>query len=80
MQHPFINDLSDKSLDDLTKTLTDLQGKLNWARRSSNPALVNQMQMVIESYQLEYQKRMDAMYKQQNIEGSINISSDNPRQ
>lgn len=80
MQHPFINDLSDKSLDDLTKTLTDLQGKINWARRSSNPALVNQMQMVIESYQAEYQKRMDAMYKKQNIEGSINISSDNPRQ
>jgi hypothetical protein len=68
MQHPFISDLSDKSLDDLTKTLTDLQG------------LVNQMQMVIESYQSEYQKRMDAMYKKQNIEGSINISSDNPRQ
>lgn len=80
MQHPFISDLSDKSLDDLTKTLTDLQGKLNWARRSSNPGLVNQMQMVIESYQSEYQKRMDAMYKKQNIEGSINISSDNPRQ
>jgi hypothetical protein len=80
MQHPFINDLSDKSLDDLTKTLTDLQGKMNWARRSSNPALINQMQMVIESYQTEYQKRMDAMYKKQNIEGSINISSDNPRQ
>jgi hypothetical protein len=80
MQHPFISDLSDKSLDDLTKTLTDLQGKLNWARRSSNPGLVNQMQMVIESYQSEYQKRMDAMYKKQNIEGSINISSDKPRQ
>lgn len=80
MQHPFINDLSDKSLDDLTKALTDLQSKLTWARRSSNPALINQMQMVIESYQSEYQKRMDAMYKKQNIEGSINISSDNPRQ
>ena len=80
MQHPFINDLSDKSLDDLTKTLTDLQGKLTWARRSMNQPLIHQMQMVIESYNAEYQKRMDAMYKQQNIEGSINISSDNPRQ
>jgi hypothetical protein len=80
MQHPFINDLSDKSLDDLTKTLTDLQGKLTWARRSMNQPLINQMQMVIESYNIEYQKRMDEMYKKQNIEGSINISSDNPRQ
>ena len=80
MQHPFINDLSDKSLDDLTKTLTDLQGKLTWARRSMNQPLIHQMQMVIESYNAEYQKRMDAMYKNQNIEGSINISSDNPRQ
>lgn len=80
MQHPFINDLSDKSLDELTKTLTDLQGKLTWARRSMNQPLIYQMQMVIESYNAEYQKRMDAMYKNQNIEGSINISSDNPRQ
>jgi hypothetical protein len=80
MQHPFINDLSDKSLDDLTKTLTDLQGKLTWARRSMNQPLIHQMQMVIESYNIEYQKRMDEMYKKQNIEGSINISSDNPRQ
>jgi hypothetical protein len=80
MQHPFIHDLSDKSLDDLTKTLTDLQGKLTWARRSMNQPLIHQMQMVIESYNVEYQKRMDEMYKKQNIEGSINISSDNPRQ
>ena len=80
MQHPFIHDLSDKSLDDLTKTLTDLQGKLTWARRSMNQPLIHQMQMVIESYNIEYQKRMDEMYKKQNIEGSINISSDNPRQ
>jgi hypothetical protein len=45
-----------------------------------NQPLINQMQMVIESYNAEYQKRMDEMYKKQNIEGSINISSDNPRQ
>ncbi len=59
MQHPFISDLSDKSLDDLQKTVNDLNGKLNFAFRTGNVALIGQLRMVIESYQTEVSKRID---------------------
>ena len=56
MQHPFITDLSDKSLEDLSKTLSDLNTKLNFAYRMQNGALINQLTFAIESYNSEYKK------------------------
>lgn len=76
MQHPFINNLSEKTLDELSKSLSDLNSKLNFAYRMQNGALINQLKMAIESYNVEYKKRMDEMYKKSNIEKQINISSD----
>jgi len=76
MQHPFITDLSDKSLEDLSKTVSDLNQKLNFAYRAQNGALINQLRMAIESYNTEYKKRIDEMYKKNNIEKQINISSE----
>lgn len=76
MQHPFITDLSDKSLEDLSKTISDLNQKLNFAYRMQNGALINQLHMAIESYRSEYKRRMDEMYKKNNLEKQINISSD----
>lgn len=77
MQHPFINDLSDKSLDDLQTTLQGLYTKLNFAHRMQNQALVQQVTMVIESYKAESNKRMDDIYKKQNIDSRIKISNSN---
>jgi hypothetical protein len=74
MQHPFISDLSDKSLEELQSTITDLQGKLNFAFRMGNSAMISQLRMVIESYQTESAKRLDAMYKKQNLNSSVNVS------
>lgn len=76
MQHPFITDLSDKSLEDLSKTISDLNQKLNFAYRMQNGALINQLNMAIESYNVEYKRRMDEMYKKNNLEKQINVSSD----
>jgi len=76
MQHPFITDLSDKSLEDLSKAISDLNQKLNFAYRMQNGALINQLHMAIESYNGEYKKRMNEMYKKNNLEKQINISSD----
>jgi hypothetical protein len=76
MQHPFITDLSDKSLEDLSKTISDLNQKLNFAYRMQNGALINQLHMAIESYRSEYKRRIDEMYKKNNLEKQINISSD----
>jgi len=74
MQHPFINDLSQKSLEEIQTTIQDLYSKLNFAYRTHNQALVNQLYMVIESYKNESNKRLDQLYKKQNIDNHINIS------
>lgn len=74
MQHPFISDLSEKSLDDLQKTVNDLNSKLNFASRTGNIALIGQLRMVIESYTTEVAKRIDDLYKKQNVQPSINIT------
>ena len=73
MEHQFIVSLTDKNLEELQNTLSDLYGKLNFAYRSGNGALISQIHMVIESYRTEYNKRMDEMIKKQNINAQINI-------
>lgn len=76
MQHPFINDLSDKTIDELQNTINDLTKKLNFVYRSQNGPMINQMLMVLDSYKTEYTKRMDEIYKKQNLNNKINISKD----
>jgi threonine aldolase len=79
MQHPFINDLSDKSLEDLQTTISGLISKLNFASRTGNNALINQLNMALESYKSEYAKKMDNLIKKQNIQSKIKIEKDSNR-
>lgn len=74
MQHPFINNLSDKSLEDLQTTISDLTNKLTFAYRTQNGALIHQLQMVIESYKTEYNKKMDEMINKQKINTKVSIT------
>jgi hypothetical protein len=53
--HPFMPDLSSKSLDDLVKEMNGIYDKMRGQR---NAQLINQMQMVLQGYRDEYQKRM----------------------
>jgi hypothetical protein len=73
MLHPFINDLSDKTIEELQTTISDLTNKLNYAYRTGNQPLIHQMNMVIESYKHEYTKKMDVAIKKQNIDNKISI-------
>lgn len=74
MQHPFITDLSEKNLEELQTTLQGLRSKLNFAYRMQNPALIQQLNMAIGSYQAECNKRLDALYKKQNMDNRINVA------
>jgi hypothetical protein len=74
MQHPFISDLSDKSLEELQTIITGLNNKLTFAHRTSNGSLIHQLSMAIESYRTEYNKKMDEIINKQKI--NINIQSD----
>lgn len=73
MQHPFIGDLSDKTMDELQTTISDLSKKLTFAYRMQNQNMANQVSMVIESYKTEYNNRMDDLFKKQNLQSQIKI-------
>ena len=79
MQHPFINDLSGKTTEELQKTISDLYAKMNFVARSGNQGMLHQMRMVLESYSTEHQKRMDEMYKKHNLETQIQISKNDSK-
>ena len=76
MTHPFINDLSDKTLEELQTTISDLMGKLNFAYRTGNGALINQLLMVIDSYKIEHGKKLDELLKKQGNKTQINIQKE----
>jgi hypothetical protein len=76
MRHPFINDLSNKSLEELQATISTLMGKLTFAYRMGNAPLIHQLQMVLESYRTEYNKQMDAMFKKQNIKTNVSVEKE----
>jgi hypothetical protein len=73
MTHPFITDLSNLSLEELQNKISELMNKLNFAYRTGNGPLINQLLMVIDSYKQEYSKKMDELIKKQNIQTKINI-------
>lgn len=77
MQHPFITDLSKKSLEDLQEAITELTKKLNFAYRMQNGPMVHQIQMVMESYRTEYSKKMDDLMKKQNIKSAVKVEKEN---
>jgi hypothetical protein len=76
MQHPFIGDLSDKSMEDLSNTISDLTKKLSFAYRMQNGPMIHQIGMVIESYKSEYNKKMDEMFKKQNLQSSVKVQKE----
>jgi uncharacterized protein YeeX (DUF496 family) len=75
MEHPFILSLTDKSLEELQDTISGLYSKLTYASRTGNQSLVDQINMVIESYRKEYNKRMDDMIKKQTVNTKISIEA-----
>ena len=76
MQHPFITDLSDKSLEDLQTSITDLMKKLNFAYGMQNGPMIHQISMVLESYKAEHNKKMDAIMKKQNIQTTVSVEKE----
>jgi hypothetical protein len=76
MEHPFINDLSDKNIEELQEKLGELTKKLNFAYRVGNGPLIHQLNMVVESYKSAYNKKMDELMKKQNIHAQVSIQKD----
>ena len=79
MEHPFAPDLSNKTIEELQETLSGLNSKLMYSYRTGNTALMNQLQMMIESHRNQITKKMDELFSKQNLNTKINIQSDNNR-
>jgi len=79
MQHPFINNLSDKSLEDLQTNITDLMKKLNFAYSMQNGPMIHQISMVLESYKAEHNKKMDEIMKKQNIQTTVSVEKESKK-
>ena len=79
MQHPFITDLSDKSLEDLQNSITDLMKKLNFAYSMQNGPMIHQISMVLESYKAEHNKKMDEIMKKQNIQTTVSVEKESKK-
>jgi len=73
MEHPFIHDLSSKTIEELQETIGKLTTKLTFAYRTGNGPLISQLQMALESYRKESGKKLDELLNKQNIKTGVNI-------
>ena len=62
-------------LPDLNIEFTELTKKLNFAYRTTNAPLIQQLNMAIESYRNQQKKKMDEIFEKQKIDNKINIQS-----
>ena len=75
MEHPFIQDLSNLSLEELQTKLTDINNKLSYAYKTRNTSLISQINMVLESYRNAYNKKMDELIDKQKTKTKIDITT-----
>ena len=73
MEHPFIHNLQDKTLEELQTTISNLTSKLNFAYRTGNGPLINQINMAIESYKSAYNKKMNELIDKQKVNMQIKV-------
>jgi len=74
MEHPFITDLSHFTLEQLQEKITEIQGKLTFAYRTGNSALIHQLNMVFESYKKAHTKKMDELIDKSKVKTKIDIT------
>jgi len=73
MHHPFISDLSDKSIEDLQEAITDLTSKITFAHRTQNGPMIHQLDMIMNSYKDEQKKKLDKLFADKDIGDNIKV-------
>lgn len=75
MEHPFVGDLSNLSMEELTEKINSLNNKLAFTSRSMNFSMANQIRMVLECYRAELNKQHQKLLEDESaITGKIDIS------
>ena len=75
MKHPFINDLSDKTLDELQNVISSLTNKLTFAYRTGNGPLIHKIHIALESYKEAYSVKTNEIMSKQTINTKISIEN-----
>ena len=78
MEHPLLPSLEHMTVEELGSKISELNKKLGIAHRMGNAYLCNQIRMAIESHQVKYQEKTQAMFNKSkpgdNFEDKIDIS------
>ena len=78
MEHPLLPSLDHMTVEELGSKISELNKKLSIAHRMGNVYLCNQIRMAIESHQVKYQEKTQAMFNKNNpgdnFEDKIDIS------
>lgn len=62
MEHPLLGSLSELSNEEVQEKYNDITKKLNQAYMMGNQMVINQLNMIMESYQTELNKRHKKMF------------------
>ena len=76
MEHPFINNLDDQTLEQLGTKISELHKKLGIAMRSGNPYLCDQIRMALTSYTTKQQEKTAELYKPKGDEDAFDSKID----
>lgn len=69
--HPLTPNLTELNDNELNERFRDLSNKLNFAYRTGNAALVQQIQMMLEDYQNEISLRQRKSYEEMMNKGGM---------
>lgn len=75
--HPFVGDLSDKTLEDLSEKINDLNKKMQFMYKMGKYDMVRQVQLVAETYRAEYLKKQQELWDKKSnkeLDKKIDIS------
>jgi hypothetical protein len=76
MEHPFINNLDELTLEQLGSKISELNKKLGIAMRSGNPYLCDQIRMALTSYNTKQQEKTAELYKKSGGEDTFDNKID----
>ena len=76
MEHPLIASLDALTIDELGTKISELHKKLGIAMRMGNGYLCDQIRMALESYQSNYQQRLQESYKSTNSDKTFDDKID----
>jgi len=75
MEHLFLSSqsLEGKSLEELQEGISQIMNRLSFAYRTQHGPMIQQLTMILESYRNQYNKKMDEVFKKQQLDQHIHV-------